>query len=448
MTKEFLHPRGNVFYRRMNHPHPLIERGAGACLYDAAGNRYIDASGGPILVNVGHGVAEIVNAMAEQAQRVAYVHAEMFTSAAVEEFSAELAEVTPMPAPRFFYLSSGSEAIETAIKFARQLQVARGEARRDLVISRWFSYHGTTFGALAVTGKMKMRKLYAPMFRDMPHIPPPYCYRCPFKLSYPSCDVACADALEREILLQGKERVAALLVEPISGATLGAVVPPPKYLPRIREICDEYGVLLIADEVMTGFGRTGTWFGVEHWNITPDVMTMAKGIAGGYFPLAVAAMRGDLVEEVRDAHGDFSHGGTYSHHAVGAAAGSATLRYLREHDLIHSAAHKGKVLGESLQTALADSLVVGDIRGIGMMWGIEFVADKRSKEPLPTARHFARAVADAAFRRGVILYPGAGSVDGTRGDHLMVAPPFVITETEMGEVIAILREVIVDMIAR
>ncbi len=433
---------GHVFYRRAAHPHPVIERGEGVYLYDTDGRRYLDGSGGAIVVNIGHGVREVADAMAEQAAQVAYAHGTMFTSRPLEEYTKALAEVTPLPNVRFFPLSSGSEAVETAIKLARQAQVERGQASRYLTISRWQSYHGTTLGALAMTGKPKMRRLFQPMLPQTPHIPPPYCYRCPYGLAYPGCGVRCADALVTEIKRVGEDNVAAFIAESISGATLGAIVPPPEYWPRIRQICDEYGLLMIVDEVMAGFGRTGRWFGFQHWDVVPDVVTMGKGTTGGYYPLSITAVRGEWADVILSGSGNFVHGGTFSHHTVGAAAGLATLRYIGEHDLVAVAAEKGELLGQKLRAELADISCVGDVRGIGLMWGIEFVADRDSKATFPPEIHFGQRVADVAFERGLIVYPGSGCADGVSGDLVMLGPPLIITEEQIDEMVALLRQAI------
>jgi hypothetical protein len=442
------HPQGHVFYRKMAHDYPVIERGEGVYLYDTAGRRYLDASGGPVLVNVGHGVREIVEAMAAQAAQVAYVHGSLFTTAALETYSDRLAARVPLPEPRFFHLSSGSEAVETALKFARQVQVARDESRRDRIISRWGSYHGATLGTLAISGKPAMRTLYAPMFQDMPHIEPPYCYRCIFDAEPEDCNLACARQLEVEILRQGPERIAAFIAEPVGGATLGGIVPPAGYWPLVREICDRHGVLLIADEVLTGFGRTGAWFAMDHTGVQPDVLCLAKGAAGGYFPLSITAVRGADVETIRQVHGDFNHGGTFSHHAVGAAAALATLDYLEVHDLVARAARLGEILGKTLAESLTDLPCVGDVRGIGLLWAVEFVAERKTKEPFPKSAHFAERVCERCMELGVLLYPGSGSADGVRGDHLTVAPPFVVSEAQIGEIVAALRQAIQDVTPR
>jgi len=433
---------GHVFYRRMNHAHPMISHGQGIYLFDTDGKRYIDASGGPVLVNVGHGIPEIVEAMTTQAKAAAYIHATMFTNRAVEDYSAALAEVTPLDNPRFFYLSSGSEAVETAIKFARQVQVDRGEGQRYQIISRWQSYHGTTLGALTVSGRPGLRQLYQPMMVQMPHIEPPYCYRCPFKLNYPDCGIPCAAALEDAIKINGPETIAAFIAEPMSGATLAGAVPPPEYWPLAREICDRYGVLLIADEVLTGLGRTGEWFAINTWGVEPDIITVAKGAGGGYFPLSITAVKSADVQTIRDGHGDFSHGGTFSHHAVGTAVGLAVLRYLQEHNLVKAAKFQGEKLGEKLRMALGDHPHVGDIRGQGLLWGVEFVADRKTKEPFPAERSLAKKIGDAAFARGLIVYPVSGNVDGRRGDQIVIAPPFIVSDEQLDEIVGLLAETV------
>ncbi len=430
----------SVFYRKPKRSKPVVSHGEGIYLYDDQGKQYIDASGGAIVVNVGHGIREIADAIGDQAAQVAYAHASMFTSQPLEKLSVLLAERLPMPDARLYFQASGAEAVETAIKFARQVQIAKGESGRYKVIGRWGSYHGATLGALAVMGKPSMRAPYAPMFTDMPHIPAPYCYRCPFGSEYPACGLRCADALEDEILRQGVDTVAAFIAEPIAGATLGAVVPPDGYLERIREICDRHGVLLIVDEVMTGMGRVGRWFAVEQWPVTPDVVVMGKGLSGGYFPLSAAAMRGEWVELVWNKLGDFNHGGTFSHQPVGAAAGIATIEYIEKHDLLDAARSTGKLLGDRLLAAFGDHDHVGDIRGQGLLWALELVRNRQAKEPFSPGDKLAEKVFDAAFAGGLIVYAMAGCVDGRSGDHVMIAPPLIVQADQI--------EVIVSRLAR
>ncbi len=438
---------GHVFYRRMAHSRPKISHSESVYLFDTDGKRYIDASGGPVLVNIGYNVPEVIQAMTDQAHAAAYIHATMFTSQPLEEYSAGLAEVTPLENPRFFFLCSGSEAVETALKFARQLQVDRGQPHRYQIISRWHSYHGTTLGALAVSGRPGLRQLYQPMMQQTPHIPPPYCYRCPFGQSYPGCGLPCAYALEEAIKINGAQTIAAFIAEPVSGASLAAVVPPLEYWPIIREICDEYGLLLIADEVMTGLGRTGHWFAISQWGVEPDIITMAKGVGGGYFPLSITAVKTDDVKTMRRERGDFVHGGTFSHHPVGAAVGLAVLRYLQEHNLVEAARRQGEKLGQKLRAAFDDHPHVGDIRGQGLMWGLEFVADRTTKEPFPAARGLAKKLGDAAFERGLIIYPSSGNADGVNGDQVMIAPPFIVTDEQLDEIVGLLAETVRAVLA-
>jgi adenosylmethionine-8-amino-7-oxononanoate aminotransferase len=424
----------------------MLSHGEGIYLIDVAGKRYLDASGGPVLVNIGYGVREVIEAMTAQAATAPYLHATMFTTQALEDYSAALAEVTPLENPRFFYLDSGSEAVETAIKFARQVQVDRGEAQRYQVISRWHSYHGTTLGALALSGRPGLRQLYQPMMQLTPHIEPPYCYRCPFNLNYPSCGLRCAHALEDAIKLNGPETIAAFIAEPISGASLAAAVPPPEYWPLIRQICDHYGLLLIADEVMTGFGRAGLWFAITAWGVEPDIMTMAKGAGGGYFPLSITAVKTKDAQTLRAGHGDFVHGGTFSHHPVGAAVGLAVLRYLQTHNLVEQSRLQGEKLGQKLRAALGDHPHIGDIRGQGLMWGLEFVADRASKEPFPAKQSVAKKIGDAAFDLGLIVYPSSGNADGLAGDQVMIAPPFIVTDDQLDEIVALLAAAVKGVI--
>jgi adenosylmethionine-8-amino-7-oxononanoate aminotransferase len=428
----YSHPEGHVFYRKMNHGRPLIARGEGIYLFDETGKRYIDGSGGPLVVNVGHGRAEVVQAMAEQAQAAAYVHAIMFTSRPLEEYAAALAEISPIPNPRFYFLSSGAEVVEGAIKLARQIQVARGESKRHLVIGRNQSYHGMTLGALAVSGRPDMRGPYLPMLHDMPHIAPPYPYRDPV-----SGEEAAA-RLENAILEHGAENVAAFIAEPISGAGLGAVVPPDDYWPSIAAICRHYGVLLVADEVLVGLGRTGRWWAVNHWQIEPDILVTSKGAAGGYFPLGFVAARFDDVALIRQELGDFNHGGTFSHHAAGTAAGLATLRILQQEKLVDNAARLGPYLGQKLREALAGHGHVGDIRGRGLFWAIEFVRDRESKAPFAKQEQVAWKIWQRAFDLGLVVYYSQGCADGANGDLIMVGPPLIIGREQLDELVEIL----------
>jgi hypothetical protein len=347
-----------------------------------------------------------------------------------------------MPEARFFYLSSGSEVVEASIKLARQIQMARGENGRHLIISRWRSYHGMSLGALSVSGKLGMRRPFLSMLHDMPHIAPPNPYREPVK------GIEAANRLESAILAAGPENVAAFIAEPISGASLGAMSPKTKYWPRIREICDKYGVLFIADEVLVGMGRTGKWWGIQHWPIEPDIMVTSKGLAGGYIPIGFVAAKGSDVEQIRQTIGDFNHGGTFSHHPVGTAAGLATLRIMHAENLVHNAAKRGKYLGEQLRRALENHPNVGDIRGRGLFWALEIVQDRHSKEPFPIARHIAWDIWKRAFELGLVIYYSQGCADGTNGDLVMLGPPLIVNKEQIDEMVAILATAVQSQLGR
>lgn len=432
----YSHPHSNVFYRTMNHPRPKIAYGQGIYLYDESGKRYIDGSGGPLVVNVGHGRAEIVEAMTRQGQSAGYVHAIMFTSEPLERYAQELATVVPLPEPRFYFLSSGSEVVEGAIKLARQIQMARGQEHRHVILSRWNSYHGMTLGALAVSGRPGLRAPYLEMMHDVPHIPTPYTYRDAMS------GEALARRLEETILAYGPENVAGFIAEPISGASLGAAQPPDDYWPCVRDICDRYGVLLIADEVLVGLGRTGKWWALDHWGVVPDILVTSKGTAGGYFPLGFIAAKGEDVEQIRQAFGDFNHGGTFSHHAIGAAAGLATLDILRNEHLVENSAELGPLLGSSLRQALENHPHVGDIRGRGLFWGIELVQDKATKSPFPAQNGVARKIWLRAFDLGLVIYYSTGCADGKNGDIIMLGPPLIINREQIGEMVEIVNQAV------
>jgi adenosylmethionine-8-amino-7-oxononanoate aminotransferase len=432
----YSHPTGHVFYRKMDHSRPKIAYGRGIYLYDEDGRRYIDGSGGSLVVNVGHARTQINDAIQSQLAKVGYVHATMFTSDTLESYSEELTGIVPLSDPKFFFLNSGSEVVEGAMKLARQIQMARGENQRLLIIGRHQSYHGMTLGALSVSGRRALRGPYLDMMPEAGHIAPPYPYRDPVS------GEESAQRLEDAILRHGKQNVSAFIAEPISGASMGAVVPPSDYWPIIRQICDHYGVLLIADEVLVGFGRTGKWWGLDHWEIVPDILVTSKGAASGYFPIGFIAAKGQHVELIRREFGDFNHGGTFSHHAVGAAAGLATLRILKEEQLVDNSARMGVLLGAKLNAALDNHPNVGDIRGRGLLWAIELVQDRQAKRPFPAENHVAWDIWKLAFDQGLIVYYSQGCADGVNGDLIILGPPLIISEDQIDQLILKLLDAI------
>ena len=430
----------HVFTRKLDRNLPLAVSAQGVWITDSSGKRYLDASGGPICVNVGHGRPEVAAAIFEQAQRLAYVHGTMFTSGPIEELANKLAAHAGRGIDRFYFLSSGSEAIEAAVKLARQIHLASGNPSRHRVVSRWLSYHGATLGALSVTGKPSMRNHFLPMIPASIHIPPPYCLRCHYHLSYPGCGIRCATALEDTIRWEGKDTISAFVAESIGGATVGAMVPPPEYYPIIADICRRNGVILILDEVMSGLGRTGRWFGMHHYDVEPDIITLGKGLNGGYAALSAVGCRSDHLAVIREKTGNFIHGHTFSHHAVAAAAALAVVTILEQEGLVEQAEKKGRYL-ESRLERLKGHPQVGDIRGIGMMRAIEFVADKKSLKPFPAAEKITERIIAGLFQAGMIAYPCMGFAGG-EGDGIMLSPPFVIEEAEIDQVVNILESVI------
>jgi adenosylmethionine-8-amino-7-oxononanoate aminotransferase len=436
-----------LFPRDFRKAYPEAVRGEGCYVYTADGRRYFDGSGGAAVVTIGHGVKEIGEAMAEQAGRLAYAHTSQFRTSVAEELAARLLALAPpefQKGGRVYFTSGGSEATETAIKLCRQYFLERGEGKRGRVISRWQSYHGSTLGALSVSGNVRRRAPYAPLVADWGHIPPCYCYHCPLNLEYPDCRVACADELEQLLMQTGAPTVTAFIAEPVVGATLGAAVPPEGYLQRIAEICRRNGILFIADEVMTGMGRTGKVFAVEHWGVTPDIILLGKGIASGYAPLGAVLVAGHVAETIARGSGVFSHGFTYNAHPVAAAAGLAVLDYAGRHGLFERVTPAGRELRQALEK-LRKIPIVGDVRGLGLLLGIEFVSDTHTREPFPAEMNVAGRISKAALEEGVLTYPIQGCVDGELGDHILLAPPFIITVKEV-DALAVALEVAVSRV--
>lgn len=411
-----------------------IERGEGIYVWDSEGRRYIDGSSGPICVNIGHSVKEVADAVARQMEKISYAHSGHFTTQSVLNFAERLAQFAPPSLKRVFVCSGGSEATEAAAKLSRQYHIERGDDTRYKIIARWQSYHGNTLGALSMSGNITRRRRYVPMLIDFPHIPPAYCYRCPFGKTRDACDLECARALDAEIKATGPQYVSAFIAEPVVGATLGTVPAPEGYFQMIRETCDRHGVLFIADEVMTGVGRTGRNWGIDHWGVEPDIIATAKGLAGGYIPLGACIASNEVFEAFE---GPFVHGHTYGSHPVACAVGSAVLDYVKKHRLVKKSAELGEYLHKELRD-LSDHRTVGDIRGMGLFAGVEFVKDKETKEPFPPEVGFSRRVLEYCINNGLLVYPGVAVADGFRGDHIQVAPPLVVTRDQIDEVVRLL----------
>jgi adenosylmethionine-8-amino-7-oxononanoate aminotransferase len=425
--------------------YPMAVRGEGAYLWDGEGNRYLDFASSAVVSFIGHGVPEVADAIASQAKQLEFVHSSQFISEVAEQFARELLDFL---SPGYndaavFFTSGGSEAVETAIKLARQYQVEIGNGSRTQIFSRKQSYHGATLGAMTVSGNPKRREIYRPLLREFVHVNTPYCYRCVYDCQ--DCAEKYAAELE-QALAEYREQVAAFIFEPLSGATLGAAVPPVGYLERVHRICSENGVLTIADEVMTGMGRTGRPLACDHWGMTPDIVVLGKGLAAGYCPLGAVVARRNIVDAIATGSGGLVHGFTYNAHAVSAAAGEAVLKLIRERQLVQAADDSGDGPASHLKGALQRLLElpnVGDVRGRGLMWGVEFVTDHDTKAPFPADENFAARVAQNCMERGVLVYPMQGCVDGYCGDHIMIAPPAIITAQEIDEALTLIQDAIV-----
>ena len=418
-------------------------------MWDAGGKRCLDFSGSAAVNLIGHGVAEISAAMAEQAKQLEFVHTSQFTTPVAEAYAQELLDFAGenFRGGAVYFTSGGSESVETALKLVRQYQVEIGQTKRYRILSRTQSYHGSTLGALGVSGNKRRREIYLPMVREFAHVGIPYCYRCNYdcKDGCRNCGQEYAAELERAIEAASGE-VAGFIFEPVSGATLGAVVPPPGYLQSVAEVCRRNGVLLIADEVMTGMGRTGRNFAVDHWGVAPDILVAAKALSSGYAPLGAVIATKKVVDAIAAGSGAFLHGFTYNAHPVSLAAGRAVLQWMKEKKLVQAAdSGPEDSVAASLRIAL-ESLrgldTVGDVRGIGLLWAVEFVADKRMKKTFQPELNFAGKVGQAAAKRGLLVYPIQGCMDGDSGDHLLIAPPAVITKEQIEFAVAELKRAI------
>lgn len=423
----FGYPEGALFYRNLRKEYPRVVSGEGAWLVGDDGRRYLDGSGGALVASLGHGNAEVADAVARQAREVAYASAAIFTNDAAEALAAELAEVLPAPLRYSYFLCSGSEAIEASVKLARQYWVERGRPKKWKVVTRVPSYHGNTLSALSLSGREHYRRAYGPLLTDFPRVPAPDPYR------HPGCDACTGEAVVREIERQGPETVAAFLAEPVIGSSLGATSPEPDYYRRVKEACDAYGVLFVADEVMAGMGRTGRWFSFEHFGVVPDVAVLGKGISGGYAPLSAVVASEEIVATLASGSGAFMHAQTYSHTPLVCAAGLATVRVLKRERLVERVAEKESTFFGKLG-ALRDVPGVGDVRGRGFLAGVELVDDRESKRPFARSERVAERVAEAALDEGLVVWTNVGHLDDGTGDIVMLGPAFTVTDDEMGEI--------------
>jgi adenosylmethionine-8-amino-7-oxononanoate aminotransferase len=427
-----------TFFPALGGDLPTIVRAEGIYLYDTAGRPIMDAAGGVgAVTSIGHAVPEVIEAIHQQLQQVAFVPWTQFQTEPAQKLAEAVTEMTPRGLTNVALFTSGSEVTEGAVKLARQYWMARGRPEKYLVVSRWQGFHGMTLGAAGFSGHTQRRRKYQPMIQDMPKIGPAYAYRCE---DCASGSLRCADELERTIRWYGAENIACFIAEPVVGATMGAVPAPPGYFQRIREICDRHEVLFVADEVMCGFGRTGRWFAVEHWDVVPDILVAAKGVSGGYAPLAVLVAHERIVAALREANTPWIAGHTFAQYPVGAAAGLAVLEYVQRHDLVRAAVERGAELRAGLEALKPRHRVLGDVRGLGLLLGVELVQDQLTREPFPLEAGVAFAFARACIEAGAAVYPGQSGADGELGDHALVTPPLVITSEQVQRLVGAIDE--------
>lgn len=435
-------PDDYVFYRDLNTDFPVAAKADGIYIYDTSGKKYIDGVAGVCVVCIGHNVKEIHVAINKQLEDISFCYHINFANIPQAEFAERIINMAPGYS-KVFFLSGGSEANETAMKLAREYHIQTGNPTKYKVIGRWNSYHGNTMGALSMSGHRSRRKHYNPYLLNFPHISACYCYRCPYGKSPSDCDVECALELEKVIKYEGAENISAFIGEPIS-ATYGLTVPPKAYWPTICEICDRHNILLIADEVITGFGRTGKNFAVEHWGLQPDFITAGKGISSGYSPLAAVVINQKVVDGFKKGSGQFGHSFTYIGNPLSCAAGMAVQDYVAKHDLVNRVAAIENYVKNKLNE-LSELDIVGPINGLGLLWGIEFVANKANKTPFPRDMNIAERIVQLCFDNGLVTLPTVGQADGKLGDAMLLAPPFVIEEEQIDQIVDIIKAAILKV---
>ncbi|HVU28876.1 MAG TPA: aspartate aminotransferase family protein [Sphingomicrobium sp.] len=439
---------GHVFHRMTSENLPVAARGEGIFLIDETGRRYVDACGGAAVSCLGHGRADVLEAMAEQAGRLEYAHTGFFTSRAAEELASLIADISPGALDRVWFTGSGSEATEAALKLARQYHLERGEAERSRIIARRLSYHGNTLGALSAGGSQWRRAPYQPMLIEVALVDPCFEYRFAMP-GESSNDYArrAALSLEEEILRTGPEKIIAFIAETVVGATSGAVPPAGDYLRHVRDICDRHGVLLILDEVMSGSGRTGTFLSFEQDGIVPDIVTLGKGLGGGYQPIGAVVCTSDIYETIALGSGALKHGQTYNAHPVGCAAALAVQRAVRSENLLERVRGAGDTMMRLLNERFGAHPNIGDIRGRGLLQAIELVADRETKAPFGPELQMHQRMKAEAFERGLLIYPSGGTIDGRSGDHVLLAPPYNVTDEELLMIVDLLEETIGAVLA-
>ncbi len=436
-----MYPQGNVLLRNLKKSFPLVSHGQGIYLFDTDGKRYLDASGGAMVVSVGHGQKELAQEIAEQMGKVAYVNGTQFTSPVMEEVATRLSKLAPGALNRVALLASGSEAIEAAVKFIRQLWVERGQAERSVFIARSPGYHGNTLFALSASARPHYKKFFGPLLSDVEMIEAPYEYRSPVDYESQGADYY-AQKLEEKILALGAHKVAAFIAEPVIGSSAGASAPPPGYFEKVQAICRKHGILILADEVLCGSGRTGKFFASEHFNLEPDVVVLGKGINGGLMPVSALIVKDSHLEEMKNGSGAYMHAQTYLQVPSAAATVLAVLKFFEKNSLVKNSETTGAYLHEKLRAEILPLKNVGHTTGLGLLAGVEFVEDKNSKAPFPRGQKVIESFLQHASDRGLILWSNTGHANGVDGDLVMIAPPLIITHPQVDELVGLLKDCI------
>ena len=418
---------------------PMIDYGKGIYLYDKEGKKYLDGASGAVTANIGHGVPEIIEAMQEQAKKVSFVYRSQFTSESAEKLAEKIAALTPADLNWCFFVNSGSEAVETAMKMAIQYWQEKGIQTKTKVLSRWVSYHGITLGALSLSGHTGRRARFVPLLEDFPVINPPYCYRCPYNLEAPTCGYLCAQELELAIKRIGANHIAAFIAEPVIGAAGGAIAPPEDYFKKIKKICEDHEILFIADEVMTGFGRTGSMLAMEQYGVIPDIVALGKGMGAGYAPIAAALASEKVIEPILAGTKVVMSGHTLSANPQSCAVSLAVLEYLEKNQIVSEVESKGDYLKNLLLQLKNQYSFIGDIRGKGLMLGIEFVEDVITKTPFPREAVVTQKMISLAKEKGLLVYPAGSGIDGVNGDSIIISPPLTITKNEIDELVSLMQ---------
>lgn len=436
----------HILHVFMNMDYPKMVRGEGIYLYDEEGNKWIDSVGGPLLVSLGYGNKELAKAAYDQLGTLSYVNRFFTMTPALKKACDALSEVSGGYLDRFFTVSGGTEAVETAMKLAKTYQNSCGRTSKYKVLGRWNSYHGMSNSVLSVGGHLQRRAAYQQMIRDDCHVSECYCYRCPYGDKPECCRLQCAEDLERQIIHENPDTVAAFIMEPVSGNSLCAAYPEnPGYFKRVREICDKYDVVLIFDEVMNGMGRTGDWFAFQGFEGKPDIVTMGKAISGGYFPVGAVGCTKEVYETIKNASGTFGCGFSWAGNPTGAAVISKTIEYMKENDLINNIRTQGAYLKSRLEALMEKHPTIGDVRGKGLQWGLELVKDKETKEPFPAEEEYWRQIIFALLKRHMLIQFGDGQIDGHAGDMLLIGPAFTCSAEDIDVIVDTLDDALTEV---